>query len=271
MKMKSTVFFTTASAMLFLSSHVTADTPISDAYSPGESDSLWIVGGTILSWDNPYINDGDDDNEYDGTFSPRVEYRGERFFVDTDGLGLTLYRLDGLSLGVVLSGEDGYLSDEDRFEDNERLSGIEERDVTATLGGYVLHNHGDGQFRLTVSQEITGEHDGQSVDARYVYNFPVGNWDITPSIGLSWASEDTVNHFYGVSERESLAATNIASYEGDSSFSGYGGVSARYEFTEHWDVQFGAGFVAYGEGIKDSPLIEDSSTFVTGLGVNYNF
>jgi outer membrane scaffolding protein for murein synthesis (MipA/OmpV family) len=255
-----------------------AETPISDAYSPGESKSKWIVGANIALWDNPYINEGDDnddevdDGEFDGAGGIRVEYRGERFFVDNDGLGLTLLRSNGFSSGIVLTGNAGYLTDEENFEDNDRLNGIEERDPTVDLGVYLIHNHKDGQFKLTVLQEVTNEHDGQTIDARYSYNFPVGKrWNVTPVFGLAWASDDTVNHFFGVSETESANANNIAAYEGDSALNVYGGVNARFDITEHWDINFGLMGLAYGEGIKDSPLIEDDSTAFSHFGVSYNF
>lgn len=256
---------------LVFSGSAFSEQPVSDAYAPGESHSKWIVGGALLAWDNPFINDGDDDDETVGTIDPRVEYRGERFFVDSDAIGITAFRMDGFSTGLVLGGDAGYLSDEEFYEDNDRLSGIQERDPTVNIGAYALHNYGDGQFKVTAWQEITDEHDGQSVEASYTYNFAMGRWNITPTAGVTWASDETVNHLYGVSERESLAANNIASYEGRSTTSAHGGVSARFDVTDNWDIKFDAGYVAYGDGITDSPLIEDSSTFVAGLGVNYNF
>ena len=249
---------------------VNAETPISDAYSPGESDSKWVVGAKVLGWKNPYINDGGDD-EHQGAFIPNVEYRGERFFVDSDGLGVTLFRNNGFSTGLILGGQDSYLSDDDYFEDNDRLEGIDERDPTADLGAYVIHNHNNGQLKVTLRQEITDEHDGQTADARYLYNFPIGRWNITPVAGISWASEETINHFVGVSERESQAANNISAYEGKSTTSFFGGVTTRYDINDHWDVTFDLAHISLGEGIKDSPLIEDDNVLVTGFGVNYNF
>jgi len=254
-----------------------AETPESDAYSPGESDSKWILGATGYLWENPYINEGDDDDsdvddgEYDGALIPRVEYRGERFFSDSDGLGLTLFRVDGFSSGLILTGDASYLSDIDDYEDNDRLVGIEEREETLDLGFYVIHNHDNGQLKFTALQEITNEHDGQSADLKYTYNFPLDRWNITPVVGVAWASSDTVNHFVGVSERESLASNGIAAYEGDSATSIYGGVDVRFDITKHWDIHFGAHYVALGSEIEDSPLIEDNETVVSSFGFSYNF
>ncbi len=260
-----------------------ADTPVSDAYSPGESDSKWIVGGGLAVWENHYINEGDsrdsdddeyhyDDGEYDGTFIPRVEYRGERFFIDDEGLGLTVFRSNGFSTGLILGGDYTYLSDEDEYDDNDRLEGIEERDATANLGLYLLHNHENGQVKATIWQEISDKHDGQSFDLRYSYNFPIGErWNVTPTAGVRWASDDTINHFYGVSEQESIAANDIAAYTGKSTTSVFGGVSARFDINDHWDLTFGAAAVSFGDGIADSPLVKDDNTLISGFGVNYNF
>lgn len=255
-----------------------AEAPVSDAYSPGESSSKWAIGAGIAAWDNPYINEADDettsadDGEYDGAFIPRVEYRGERFFSDTGALGFTAFRTGGLSTGFVLGASYSYLGDDDNYDDNSRLAGIEERDPTADLGVYLIHNYENGQLKMTLWQEISNEHDGQSFDLHYIYNFPIGSrWNITPVVGVVWASQENVNHFFGVSESESLASDGIDAYKADSTTSFYGGVSARYEINPHWDIQFGATQVSYGDEIKDSPLIKDGSTFITGFGVNYNF
>lgn len=263
-----------ALGLIVTSSATLADTPVSDAYSPGESDSQWIVGGTVLAWENPYINEGDidggdDDGEYNGAIVPRVEYRGERFFIDGDGLGVNLFRKNGFSTGLKLTGNATYLSDHDNYDDNDRLATIKERDATADLGLYVIHNYNNGQLKVTAWQEISNEHDGHSVEARYSYNFPLGRWNITPMAGVTWASDELVNHFYGVSEAE--ASGDITAYKGKSTTSYFGGVAVRFDINDHWDVRFNTAFVSLGDGIKDSSIVSDSTTVISGVGVNYNF
>lgn len=238
---------------------------VSDAIAPGDSNSKWVVGGVIGAVENPYLGE----DSVDGFISPNVEYRGERFFIKDGDLGVNLLRANGFGVGVLLTGNASYLSDEEYYEDTKELEGLEERDPTLDAGIYLIHNSAMGQFKVKLLQEITGEHDGNAVDANYTFDLTAGDWAINPLVGVAWASKDSVDHFFGVSEKEANEYRD--EYKGKAATNLYTGVRGRYEFTENWDMNLGAYYVKLGSGIADSTIIEKDDMFITTVGVNYNF
>lgn len=264
-KCKAISNWATPVACVFLMSHqVAAEEVISDAIGPGESDSKFVLGAVIGSFENPYADEGTK-----GYIVPTFEWRGERLFVDDGHLGLTLFRRHGFSGGLVLTGTSSFLSDEDDYEDNDRLAGLEERDPTVDGGVYMMHRSDLGQFKLTVIDELTGKHDGQSADLNYTFDLKAYNWSINPYIGVSWSSRDSVDYFYGVNESESSSLR--AAYKGKSSTNAYVGVQGRYEITDHIEATIQASYTRFGSGLTDSSIVDEDGSFVSGIGVIYNF
>lgn len=241
-----------------------SETLVSDAASPGDSDSKWVVGGYIGGMTNPYA-----DEDSLGFLTPNIEYRGETFFIGDGELGVTLYRTHGFSFGAVLTGQYSYLSDKDEYDDNEKLDGLEERDGTLDAGLYATYTNEMGRLKLTVLDEITGEHGGQSADLHYTFDFKYSDWNINPTVGATWASAESVDHFYGVSNQE--ANGHRDAYKGKSALNWYAGIRGRYEITENWDVDLNAAYVFLGDGIKDSSIVDEDGLFISSVGVNYNF
>jgi len=237
---------------------------ISDAVGPGDSDSKWVLGAYTGSITSPYEGEG-----VKGFLIPSIEYRGEYFFVSDGNVGFNLFRHQGLSTGVFLTVDGSLLADEEDYEDNDLLDGLEERDATLNAGIYLKHTTPLGQLRVAVHDEVTGEHDGQSAIVDYTFDFKYKNVNINPVVGLAWNSADTVNHDFGISTKE--ATNDRKEYKGTSSVSVYTGVRARYDITEHWDVDVGVGVVKLGSGIKDSSIVEKDTLFISAVGVNYNF
>ncbi len=235
-----------------------------DAFAPGDSDSKWVVGGHVGSYNNPLAGE---DTEY--FIAPNIEYRGEKFFVKDGEVAYSLYSNSGFSAGAVLTANGSLLSDKSDYKNNEKLAGLEERDGTLDVGVYFMHTTEMGRLKVTLLDEITGEHGGQSADAHYTFDYKVSGWNVNPYLGANWNSSDTVDHFYGVSDSEANA--NRAAYKGDSAVNLYTGVRGRYEITKNWDVNVGAAYVHLGEGIRDSSIVEDDYIVVSHVGVNYNF
>ncbi|OUS32394.1 hypothetical protein A9Q99_00980 [Gammaproteobacteria bacterium 45_16_T64] len=262
---KTMKLIATISAVLAPTLTIATEDRVSDAIGPGDSKSKWVVGGTIGAIENPFLNE----DSTEGFVIPNIEYRGERFFAKDGELGLTLLRNNGVSTGILLTGKGSFLSDDDNYDNNEKLAGIEERDPTLNAGFYVMHSSNIGRLKIAALDEITGEHAGMSFDAHYVFDIPLNRWNINPMIGVNWMSAQEVDHFFGVSESE--ATTDRTAYEGDAATNVYAGVRGRYEITNHWDLNLNAHYIKLGDGITDSSIIEKDEIFVSSIGVNYNF
>ena len=238
---------------------------ISDAIRPGDSNSKWVLGLGAAVAENPYINE---DSEEAFAF-PIIEYRGEKFFVKDGEIGYNLVRKNGFGVGLLVTGRDTYLSYDDNYDDNEQLAGVEEREVTADAGIYMLHTSELGQFKMRLLDEVSGEHSGYSADASYTFDLKWNQWRINPAVGLVWESDASVDHFFGVSEQE--ANQNLKAYKGESATTWFTGIRGRYALTKYWDVDLSAYYVRMGSGITDSSLIEENQLYATSIGVNYNF
>lgn len=236
----------------------------SDAIGPGDSNSKWVVGGIGGAFTNPYT---DEDNQ--GFFLPTVEYRGERFFVKDGQIGYSVLQFDSFSAGILLTGHGSYLHDEDEYDDNENLVGLKERKSTLDGGLYLMHRSDLGLLKLSILDELSGKHNGQSADLHYTFDIHYRGFAINPVIGVVWNGADMVNHFYGVSEAEANARRDA--YEGKSTTNVYTGVRARYQFDQHWDAELAIAYSKLGSGISDSSIVEEDDLSFIGIGTHYNF
>lgn len=239
---------------------------VSDAISPGDSNSKWMLGATIGGQQNHIVGE-ESDNQ--GFVNVNLEYRGEKFFVSQDEIGYTIYRNKGFSTGVALSGKDHFLYNQDDYDDNQVISHLEERNGTLDAGLYLIHNSDLGQLRFRVLEEITGEHDGHGADASYTFDFNYNDIRINPFVAVNYLSEDSVDYFFGVSAVE--ATTDLAAYQGKAAVNLTTGVNARYSLNSNWELGFGASVTKLGDGISDSSLVDDDVMYVTSFTANYNF
>ncbi|MBB1486816.1 MipA/OmpV family protein [Oceanospirillum sediminis] len=257
----------TATTMIaaLLSFNALADShAISDGMKPGDSDSKWVLGGSVGTFNNPLAGE---DTEY--FVAPNIEYRGERFFLKDGQAGVSLYQQPAYSIGLLLTANGSLLADKDDYKDNVRLAGLKERDGTLDAGVYFIHRSDAGRLKMTLMDEITNEHSGMTADVNYVFDMKMEGWSVNPIVGATWLSSATVDHFFGVGESE--VNEHRKAYQGDSALNLYAGVRGRYEVTENWDVTAEATYVHLGAGIKDSSIVEDDYVLVSSVGVNYNF
>ena len=246
----------------------------SDAIGPGDSDSRWVLGGGVVTFNNIYVGESDMT-----VLFPNIIYNGERFFIKDGTANLALIQLGAFSTGLIVSPDASFLSDEDEYDDNARLAGLNERDGTLEGGFYVNHTTDLGRLKFVLLTDLGSEHDGQTATLQYTFDFKYGEWFINPVVGVSWISDKKVNHYYGVSAAEAIPAVGVfpvptfvrAEYDGDSAFNAFAGIRARYELTEHWDVNTQAGVTSLGSGIRDSSIVDDDYIYHASVAVSYNF
>lgn len=236
----------------------------SDAIGPGDSDSKWIVGASVVGLNNIYAGEGGLAYVF-----PNIVYNGDRFFIKNGAMNLFVAEVNGFSGGLTLGLDGSYLSDEDEYEDTDELNGLIERDATVEGGFYLNHTTEMGRLKLTVLTDLADEHDGETVSLGYTFDLNAGGWAINPVVSLRWMSQGKVNHHFGVSASEATATRAV--YDTDSALNVYAGVRGRYEFSENWDVSLETGVTYLDSTIRDSSIVEDDSIFHAGITVSYNF
>ena len=136
-------------------------------------------------------------------------------------------------------------------------------------GFYVFHTSDKGRMKFILNTDLGSKHEGQTALLSYTFDLRAGDWYVNPYVGAEWISSGKTDHYYGVSEAEATESRDA--YKADSALNLFAGVRGRYELTDHWDVNLNAGFVALGDGIKDSSIVDEDFAYHTTVGINYNF
>jgi outer membrane protein len=96
-----------------------------------------------------------------------------------------------------------------------------------------------------------------------------GSVDFVPFANLTYQSEDYVDYYFGVKQREANA--NRKAYKGDSTVS-YGlGYKLVMPINDNWQVSQMTQYTRLGSGISDSSIVDSANQWVVGASVSYNF
>ncbi|MEH6343957.1 MAG: MipA/OmpV family protein [Bermanella sp.] len=246
------------------------NTPIlSDGYSPGDSDSKWLVGAHAVTLNNPYKSA---DNI--SLLLPVIEYRGDIFFLKDGEFGAKVFGTgeteNGIfSTGLLIRGQASYLEDKDNYDDDEALIGLKERESVGEGGIYFRHKSELGQAKIKLFTNLNDEDHGNSAEAQYIFDLGTKQWQINQTITAIWQDSDRVNHFFGVSASE--ATDTRAEYQGKSAINLAVGIDGRYRVNENWDIKAGLAYVYLDDAITESSIVSEDGVSLFSMGTEYNF
>ena len=235
-----------------------------DAINPGDKDVRWVVGGTFFSAENLYEGEGRESG-----FVPTLRFNGEKLFVRNSSIGYSIHQWNHFSVGAIAGLHGSFLSDEDNFDDNQSLIGLEERDATIDGGIYLNHTTDMGRLNLTVLTDLGSKHDGQSAGLSYTFDLTAGKWSINPSVGVQWLSNNIVDHHYGVSASEETITRSA--YSGGSALNWQAGIRGRYEINDHWDINLATGNTRLDSEVSNSSIVDEDTVYHGSVSVRYNF
>jgi outer membrane protein len=208
-------------------------------------------------------------NTYKGTIlvTPDLRYGDNRAFISfRDGVGATLYRDGGFSLGPVARLRLG--RDQD---DNAALAGMGNIDLTAELGVFMAYRDGPWRVNGEVRQGLGG-HRGQVADLRLDRV-----WMLRPDVfltagpRLAWGSTNFAETYFGVDSQQSQASGYRQFAPSNYWFAGVS-ASASWAFADRWGVTaFGEVGQIFGPA-ADSPLVNGPGSptqAVAGLAVRW--
>ncbi len=169
-----------------------------------------------------------------------------------------------VAAGGYLALDEGYDPDDSDF-----LEGMDDLD---TLYGAGLHFEAIAagwEAGLEVLQDLSGENDGQEVEISLAYPWHAAGFKLRPELSLTWLSEDTVDYFYGVSNKE--ARSNRPAYSPSSSYEVELELMVQRPIYGKFTAVGIVGVSTYGDEIKDSPLVDDDYGWEGFIGVMYTF
>ncbi len=241
-------------ALLVTASGLTAGAAFAqDAGGPGVSFELGL-GGVVAP-------------RYEGSdkylLSPYPIIRLERFELEN---GFSIGGGDGQGLSFRPSFR--FISERDASDDP-ALAGLSTVEQSIELGGGVKYGAGPISAFVDLRYGVTG-HNGLVGEVGLDYGFePIDKLTLSLGPRLSFASSDYMNTYFGVSAADSVTS-GYAPYTAGGGFKSAGlEATARYQFTDVWAAEAGAGWNRLVGDAADSPLIaagsEDQFTVKFGL------
>ena len=196
-----------------------------------------------------------------------IVWRDRVFLNSFNGFGIYALNRDDLQLGISVNYDFGRSESDDR----RHLGGL--GDVDAAAQGKIFASYGWNGIELSAEVAHSfGGSDGTLVEAGIGYPIALGErLSVTPGFSVSWADEDYMEAYFGVSNSQS-ANSGLAPFAANSGFKDLDlTLDARYLLTEHWalGLRVGAGYLL-GDA-ADSPVTQERVQPYSIMSVIYRF
>lgn len=233
----------------------------------GETQSDWEVtagGGALI------LPEYEGSDEYEVLPVPYLDasYKDILTFNPFEGLRYNVFREGGLTLGPGLGVDFGREDDE-----GDRLNGMGDIDPTLEGQFFVNYEVGKSSAEITFAQDLLDGHDGYTVEAElgHAIVIPSTYAFVRPSISTTYASDNYMSSYFGVSNTQSNNSGNPA-YNADAGFKDVSlNLFASMPITEKWSINGLAGYSRLIGDAADSPVVEAENQLMGGGFVSYKF
>lgn len=224
---------------------------------PDERGAQWSLGLGVVGSPRPYVG-----ADAEITPVPLFGVRAGRFFFETVRIGVRAVDTRHFDMDVLAQARfDGHEEDDSKF-----LAGMAERRMSADAGLRLKGSWDHFETTFTAMTDALSRHDGQELGLVFGFPMKAGGWTITPGLGAEWQSDDLADYYYGVEPDEALPSR--PAYEVGSTVNPRVELSLRKPFggrkwtffstlTQEW----------LGSEIRDSPIVDGSSTFGGFIGI----
>ena len=241
------------------------------------ADDWDVTIGAGVGYGSAY--EGSDEREVSPIPILDVTYNN-RFFLSTQR-GLGAYAVnhdddrDGGSGGLV---EEYFLGvsarpDFGRAEDDDdRLRGMGDVDLTAEIGAFGGFGVGPVEFEGEIYHDVADGHGGLrgEISASVGGGLPSG-FALEAGPFASFGDSTYLESYFGVTDAQS-ARSGLARYDAGSGLYAVGvEAMARYQFDDHWAVGSIAEYARIVGDAADSPIVEEENSFEFGGFLTYSF
>lgn len=150
------------------------------------------------------------------------------------------------------------------------LDDIGKRRMAALAGLEYAYYAGPAVFSVQALQDVSGVHEGQELRAGLDYRLQGAKNLFTLAGGFVWQSDDVVDYYYGL-DRSDVGEISELYYQGDDTFTPFVRVDWIRPISPSWTFQATVHNKWFGDGIKDSPLLEKSTSTTVFIGGVYHF
>ncbi|MBV1911010.1 MAG: MipA/OmpV family protein [Kangiellaceae bacterium] len=229
------------------------------------AEDKWGIGLGAMSDKQGYI-----DVDSKVTVIPVISYESENLRINGPKFEYKLakYKLANYG-GIKMSFIGQYRFDGYDEDDGDIFQGMEDREDAFELGLALNYRSNWGGVSLRVLADASSKHEGYEASVAYAKPYFIEAFVVEPYVGLTHSSEDFVDYYYGVNSDEVLDFR--PEYIGKSTTNGKLGVRGNWQASKHHSVIFNLSYTAFGNEIKDSPLIDQSGRGNIILGYIYTF
>lgn len=238
---------------------------------PGGPPQGWALGVGAIAQDSPYAGEGSRVHPI-----PLISYQGEHFFFQGLTAGWKFLGSESFELAAIAKLRlDGFdIDDLGRRElaaNGLDYRQLEDRDDSLDAGISGKWSGQAGELEIELLSDVTDTSGGQEFSLQYGYPLHLGQTMVTPTVGVTWLSEDTANYYYGTLDTE--VARGAVDYKPDAVTIPHVGVNFMRFFGEKWAM---IAFLRYSflpDELKDSPFLEPDSdgTASVLIGVQRSF
>ena len=219
----------------------------------------WTIGALVIDRDAPYRQ-----LDEDVLLVPLVRFEGERAYLRGLRGGLRLVESPGFELAVFAQARlDGYDS-----KDSPYLVGMEDRRASLDLGlASMWTSPRLGALELSAAADALDRSGGFEVAAAWTGRFAAGGWTFLPSASLRWQDDRMLDYYYGV--RSSEARAGRVAYSADAAVTPEVSLLATRPLGLRWNLFARAGHAWLPSQVRDSPVVDTSSSTSLFLGLGY--
>lgn len=211
--------------------------------------------------------EGSDKTEFSPAPVIDVSYKDGLFFAGMQGIGTTVVNTDDAKLSLAL----GYGGGRDEKDDRKNLRGL--GDIDSSALGIVSgeYNVGPVTFGASVQSGLGGDY-GTTGDLSIGSGYPVTEkLMISGDVHTSWASDDHMKNYFGVSQKQSVASGK-KKFDAGSGIKSYGvSLGTNYQISETWSAFANVGVDQLTGDAADSPVSVEDTQLGGFVGVGYSF
>lgn len=196
-----------------------------------------------------------------GTGEGFVQFRGP------DDLRFRALSFGGFEAGPLA----GWRFDREE-DDGDRLEGLGDVDGGFVVGGFAAYRLGSFKPFVSYHHQVSGDDTGGltrfGLEARVE---PAPRFALTGTVGATYADDDYMESFFGVSAEQSAAsAAGLNVYEADAGIKDvFVGLSSDVPLSEAWTLKVMGRYSRLTGDAADSPIVESEDQLSGGLGLTY--
>lgn len=238
---------------------------------PGGPPQGWGLGIGAIASASPYAGEGTRVHPI-----PLISYQGENFFFRGITAGWQFIGSDAFELAAIAKLRlDGFdIDDLGRRElaaNGLDYRQLEDRDDSLDAGVAAKWSGKAGELEIELLADVTDTSGGQEFSIQYGYPLHWGQTLVTPTVGVTWLSEDTANYYYGTLDEE--VARGAVDYKPDAVAIPHIGVNVMRFFGKNWSMIAFLRYSVLPDELKESPFLEPDSDGTASIliGVSRSF